>query len=165
MLLEVAAGTGLVALALAAAVPGRGPGRERTALALAAAALAFAALAALTRSAHAGVAVPDPLTTMGPACFALQAGLGLSALVAAGALILRAAPLRAAGAALLAGAGTGLMAEGVYHLHCPITDLRHVLVWHGGAVAALALVGLLAGRAFERGARARMEARLPGRAR
>ncbi len=163
LLVEVAAGAGLVALALAATIPGRGPGRERIALTLALALVLFASLAALARRASPGLTVPDPLVTKGATCMTLETVLGFTALAVVFALIVRAAPLRAAGAALLAGAGTGLMAEGIFRLHCPITDLRHVLVWHGGALVVLALSGLALGAVLERRARARMDERLAGR--
>ena len=69
----------------------------------------------------------------------------------------------AAFAGLLAGAGAGLMAEGVYHLDCPITHPAHVLVWHGSAILLLALLGLALGLAVDRRERGRMEARRAAR--
>ncbi|HVN76558.1 MAG TPA: NrsF family protein [Thermoanaerobaculaceae bacterium] len=147
---EVAFGLALVALALAESVPARGAARIRSLAALGAAAAALVVQAAVTRGASEGVAVPRPLTTHGPACFAFQLAVGVPALALVALLIARAAPLRARWAGLLGGAGAGLVADGVYHLHCPITDLRHVLVWHGAASAALALAGLVAGLAWER---------------
>jgi hypothetical protein len=158
--LEAALGLVLVVLALAAAVPGGGASRERTAIALAVTALALGNQAWLTRAASAGATVPDPWIGKGPVCFALTMLLGLSALAIVAALIFRAAPQRAALACLLGGAGAGLMADGVYHLHCWVTDLRHVLLWHGGAFVALTLVALAAGLAWERRESARMAARL-----
>ncbi|HMM36751.1 MAG TPA: NrsF family protein, partial [Thermoanaerobaculia bacterium] len=74
-------------------------------------------------------------------------------------LVLRAAPTRARLAGLLAGAGTGFLAEGVYHLDCPITHLSHVLVWHGSAILLLALLGFGFGLGVEARERARMERR------
>jgi hypothetical protein len=55
------------------------------------------------------------------------------------------------------------MATGVYHLDCPVTHLAHVLVWHGGAIALLALVGLGFGLALEWLERRRTEARRAAR--
>jgi hypothetical protein len=159
VLAEVVAGGALVALALAEAVPGRGAGRGAALLAVAASAGLFVSLAALARRASAGMAVADPLREHGPACFAFQGLIGLAGLALAARLVLRAAPLRAAFAGLLAGSGAALIAEGVWHAGCPITDLRHVLAWHGGALLALALAGLAFGLAVERRERARMESR------
>jgi hypothetical protein len=158
--LQAAAGVVLVALALAAAVPGRGVGTGLSVLAIGAALTSLVAQAILSRRASAGMEVPGPWTHYGPACFALTALFGASALVLVAALVLRAAPLRVRLAALLSGAGCGIMAEGIYRLHCGITDLRHVLIWHVGAVVVLVLAGLVAGLAWERREVARMAARL-----
>ena len=160
LILETILGLALVALALAQSVPARGPARGVLAATLATAALAFVAQALLTRGASAGAAVENPLVTHGFGCFALQVIVGLPALVLVGVLVVRAAPLRAAWAGVLGGAGAGLVADGVYRLHCPITDLRHVLVWHGGAAAFLSLAGMAAGVAWERDQRRRMAERL-----
>ena len=86
--------------------------------------------------------------------------IGLTALAVVAVLILRATPLRASFAGLLAGAGTGLMAAGVHHLDCPVTHLAHVLVWHGGGIVVLALLGAGFGLALESLQRKRMETRL-----
>ena len=158
--LEATLGLVLVVLALAAAVPGGGASREHAALALAVAALALGNQAWLTRAASAGATVPNPWISNGPVCFALTTLLGLSVLTIIAVLVFRATPQRATLACLLGGAGAGLMADGVYHLHCWVTDLRHVLLWHGGAVIALTLVALAAGLAWERRESARMAARL-----
>lgn len=163
VLAEVAAGAGLVALALAEATPGRGAGRAVGLPALAAAVGLFALLALLVRRASPGVDVPDPLLTFGPACLGMQGLIGATALALTAFLVLRSAPLRAGLAGLLAGAGAGLMAEGVYHLDCPITHLAHVLVWHGSAILLLALLGFALGLAVERRERGRMEARRAAR--
>ena len=160
MILQSAFGLLLVGMALAAAIPGRSVSKEGAAMTLFAAALAVGNQAWLTREASAGAIVPDPWISRGPVCFALTTLLGLSVLTIIAALIFRAMPQRAALACLLGGAGAGLMAEGVYHLHCRITDLRHVMVWHAGAIVALALVALAAGFAWERRESARMAERL-----
>ena len=163
VLAELAAGAGLATLALGEAVPGRGAGRPACLLALAGAATLFVVLAVLARGASAGVPVPNPLVSHGPACFALTGLIGLTALAVVAALILKSMPLRASFAGLLAGAGTGLMAEGVHHLDCPVTHLAHVLVWHGGAIVLLALLGAGFGLALESLERRRMVARLAAR--
>lgn len=160
VIVQMAAGLALGALALAETVPGLGPPRGRVVAMVVVACAAFVALAWLTRDASPGKAVRDPLLTFGPACFAMLLLVGLPALAVAAALFVRAAPLRLAGALVIAGAGAGVMAEGIYHLHCWVTDLRHVLVWHGGAVVALALVGLAAGVAWDRREGRRMLGRL-----
>jgi hypothetical protein len=163
VLAELAAGAGLVTLALGEAVPGRGAGRQAGLTALAGAGALFVILAVLVRGASAGVPVPNPLVTHGPACLTLSGLVGLTALAVVAVLIFRSAPLRVSFAGLLAGAGTGLMATGVYHLDCPVTHLAHVLVWHGGAVALLALIGLGLGLGLERLEERRMSRRLAAR--
>lgn len=165
VLAELAVGAGLVTLALGEVIPGRGAGRQAGLLALAAAATLFVVLAALTRGASAGVAVANPLWSHGPACAALTGLIGLTALAVAAALILRASPLRASFAGLLAGAGSGLMAEGIHHLDCPVTHLAHVVGWHGAAIVLLALLGLAFGLGLEAVERRRMERRLATRRR
>lgn len=160
---EAAVGLVLVALALAASVPARGVPWGAALALLGTAALAVGAKAWLVRGASTGVSVANPWLSMGPACFFLTALLGLTALGIVAALVRRTAPLTASFAGLLGGAGAGLLADGVYHLHCGICDLRHVLVWHGGAIVALALVGLLLGLAWERREGARLVARLSSR--
>lgn len=163
VLAELVAGAGLVTLALGEAVPGRGAGRNRGLLALAGAVSLFVLLAVLVRGASAGVPVPNPLVTHGPACLTLSGLIGLTALSVVGVLIFRSTPLRASFAGLLAGAGTGLMATGVYHLECPVTHLAHVLVWHGGGIALLALIGLGFGLGLDRLEELRMSRRLAAR--
>ena len=164
-LAELAAGAGLVTLALGEAVPGAGAGRLAGISALAAAAALFVLLAVLSRGASAGILVADPVVSHGPTCFALTALIGLTAFAVAAALILRATPLRASFAGLLAGAGAGLMAEGVHHLECPVTHLAHVLVWHGSAIVLLALLGLGMGLSLEALERRGMARRLDTRRR
>lgn len=164
VLAEIAAGTGLVALALAESVPARGPGRGAGLLALGGAAALFVALAAATRRASRGMEVDDPLLSFGPSCAGLQGFIGLTAFAVAALLVLRATPMRARLAGLLAGAGTGFLAEGVYHLDCPITHLSHVLVWHGSAILLLALLGLGFGLVVEARERSAMERRRAGAA-
>ncbi len=159
-LAQVALGLVLVSLALAAAVPGRGAATALSALAAVAAVTALAAEAVLARRASPGIQVPDPWLVHGPACFSMTVLFGISALVLVAALVARTSPLRTTLPALLGGAGCGVMAEGIFRLHCGITDLRHVLVWHSGAVVVLALAGLAAGLAWDRREAARMAARL-----
>jgi hypothetical protein len=107
-----------------------------------------------------GLASEGLHVSSGAACLGMQGLVGVTALAVAAALIMRAVPLRAALAGSLAGTGTGLMAEGVWHLHCPVTHLAHVLPWHGSAILLLGLLGLWLGAAVERRESDRMEARL-----
>ncbi len=157
--LEAAIGLLLVVFALAESVPARGVARGTAGGALALAAVGFVFQAALTRSVGAGAVPPGTPASHGLHCFELQALVGVPALVLVAILVVRAAPLRAAWAGLLGGAGAGMLADAIYHLHCPITDLRHVLVWHGAASAVLAVAGLAAGVAWEKAQRKRWRVR------
>jgi hypothetical protein len=150
----------VVVLALGKAIPGRGGAFTSLCGGAAAGVAVVAAVSAMTSFASRGTIVADPFLTKGPACFAVDALLGLSAFAVAAVLVRRARPLRAALPLTLAGLGTGLMVEGVYRLHCGISDLRHVGVWHGGAVAAVVLAGLMAGWWQERRTEREMEERL-----
>jgi hypothetical protein len=65
-------------------------------------------------------------------------------------LVFRALPLRAPVAGLLGGAGASVASDGVLHLICPMSDLRHVLVWHTGAVILFMAAGWTAGLVWAR---------------
>ena len=157
--LQAALGLGLAGVALSVALPARGPARSVAVVLAAAAAILWGAHSWVGSRLVPGISVADPWRSHGPACFALQLALGLTALAALAVLVVRSAPLRAGLSGTLGGAGAGILAAGVYQLHCPVSDLRHVLPWHGGAVLALALVGLAGGLLWERrGARERARA-------
>jgi hypothetical protein len=65
-------------------------------------------------------------------------------------LILRATPVRAPSAGFLAGAGAAIAADAVTHLRCPVSDMRHVLLWHTGAVLLFAIGGWILGLGWQR---------------
>ena len=65
-------------------------------------------------------------------------------------LVFRALPLRPSIAGLLGGAGAAVTADALTHVLCPMSDLRHVLVWHTGALIGLMFIGWLAGKLWER---------------
>jgi hypothetical protein len=65
-------------------------------------------------------------------------------------LIVRAFPVRAWMAGLLGGAGAAIASDAITHLQCPVSDMRHVLVWHTGAVILISAAGALAGFAWGR---------------
>ncbi len=43
-----------------------------------------------------------------------------------------------------------MTADALTHVLCPMSDLRHVLVWHTGALIGLMFIGWLAGKLWER---------------
>jgi len=65
-------------------------------------------------------------------------------------LIVRAFPTRAWMAGLLGGAGAAIASDAITHLQCPVSDMRHVLAWHTGAVILMSATGALAGYAWGR---------------
>lgn len=76
--------------------------------------------------------------------------LGLPAAAVTFWLVFRALPLRPSVAGLLGGTGAGVTADAINHIVCPMSDLRHVLVWHTGVIFSLMLVGWLVGLIWQR---------------
>jgi hypothetical protein len=85
----------------------------------------------------------------GAHCLTDEGVLALPALALTMLLVARAYAVRPRWAGLLGGAGAGIVTDGVWHLICPYAELSHVLVWHGGAVLALAAAGWILGAAIE----------------
>jgi len=88
--------------------------------------------------------------TTGLGCATHDFALGLPALAVTLWLVFRALPLRPSIAGLLGGCGAAVTADAINHIVCPMSDLRHVLVWHTGVIFGLMLVGWLTGRIWER---------------
>ena len=86
----------------------------------------------------------------GMACSTHDAALALPALAVTLWLVFRALPMRPSIAGLLGGTGAAVTADAINHILCPMSDLRHVLVWHTGMIFGLMLVGWAAGRLWER---------------
>ena len=137
----------LVTLALREAVPGAALPSQAVWGAVLAAMAVQILIGVASWMASPGLTI-DGLLDHGLGCMAHDLGLGLPALAVTLWLVFRALPLRAEVAGLLGGAGAGIIADAVLHLLCPITDLRHVLVWHTGVIVLLALSGALAGRVW-----------------
>jgi len=159
--LEALAGLLVVGVALREAVPGSGVGRGRAALALVAG-LAVQLSVALLTWVGGGAATSDAARHGGVSCSAMQGALGLPALAITVFLVLRALPVRPPWAGALAGLGAGLIADGAWHLVCPMCDLAHLLVWHGAATLLMTGVGWLLGVAWERREERRIAAHLGG---
>ena len=144
---ECLAGLGLVVLALREAVPGSGVTRSAGSAALAGGGVVLALVAVLSwlrRGMPAGSFPPR-----GAHCFPMESTLALPALALTILLVARAYAVRPRWAGALGGAGAGVVTDGIWHLICPYADLSHVLVWHGGAVLALAALGWILGAAVE----------------
>jgi len=144
-LVEVAVGLGLVWLALREAVPGLGVAAAGRVAAVAAAVAVLIGSAVLTWAGSAPTAAPAGPVTHGAECFSMETLFGVPALALTLWLAVRAFPVRPVWAGVLGGTGAGVLADAVQHVLCGIPDLRHVLIWHGGAVVALALIGGVAG--------------------
>lgn len=142
---EAVAGLSLVFLALREGIPGLGASRAALVSAVAAAVVVELGVALFT---HARCPCPEN-GMCGFTCFAHQTLVGVPALALTLFLVLRAYPLSPPRAGVLGGVGAGVLADAAQHLVCPVSDPRHVLVWHLGAVGALGLVGLLMGVAWQ----------------
>jgi hypothetical protein len=147
-LVELAAGLVLAVVALRSAVPGRGPTTVRAAGLAAGAFVVQVAVGVATWAARGMPEGTFPPRTM--VCLVMEISLGLPALLVTVALIARAYTVRPRLTGVLAGTGAGILADGLQHLHCPISDLQHVLVWHGGGMVLLVLFGWCAGVLVER---------------
>jgi hypothetical protein len=86
---------------------------------------------------------------IGIGCSSHDAALALPALAMTLWLVFRALPLRPSVAGLLGGAGAAVTADAVNHFVCPMSDLRHVLVWHTGMMFGLMLLGWVTGKVWE----------------
>lgn len=147
---EMLAGFALIALALREAVPGAALPRGTLIGALAAAALVAGAVALLTWMGTGAGRESTCSPGAGMSCFALEFTVGLPALALTVMLAARALPVRPRWAGVLGGVGSGLLADGLQHLICPVSDLTHVLVWHVGAIVGLGCAGWVAGWGVER---------------
>ncbi len=86
----------------------------------------------------------------GMSCMMNDTMLALPTLVITIWLIIRAFPVRAWMAGMLGGAGAAIASDAITHLQCPVSDMRHVLVWHTGAVILMSAAGALVGYVWGR---------------
>lgn len=145
MALELAVGLLIVGLALRESVPGLALGRPALLVAIKVAVLANVLVAVATWM---GTGRPEPAAAGACGSFACtrnELAMAVPALLLTGFLVIRSFPLRPKTVGLLAGAGAGLMADGINHMMCPVSTLRHVLVWHSGGIVALMAFGWLVG--------------------
>ncbi len=145
---EIIVGIALIGLALRESVPGQAIPRLTVALAVAAG-LAVNVLVAIATWVGSGGGGMPGMPVCGATCMRTETWIAIPAVLVTLILVLRALPLRPCVVGLLGGAGAGLMADGINHLLCPVSDLRHVLVWHTGAILCLMAAGWLAGKTWE----------------
>ncbi len=144
-IVELLVGILIVGLALREAVPGGAvpPGTVRIAVVTG---LALQILVGLATWVHSpGVAMGSDWFSKGVGCMTHDAAMILPTFAVTMWLVFRALPLRAPVAGLLGGAGAALTGDAITHLLCPMSDLRHVLVWHTGAIFGFMALGWFVG--------------------
>jgi hypothetical protein len=149
--LQLGVGVALIALALREAVPGLGVPARTIAVAIGTGVLMQVLVGVATWVHSPGVPyVIGRGLGAGLGCARHDLALALPALAVTLWLVFRALPLRPSVAGLLGGAGAAVVADALNHVVCPMSDLRHVLVWHTGALIGLMLVGWAVGALWER---------------
>jgi hypothetical protein len=149
--LQLGVGVALIALALREAVPGLGVPARTIAVAIGTGVLMQILVGVATWVHSPGVPyVIGRGLGAGLGCARHDLALALPALAVTLWLVFRALPLRPSVAGLLGGAGAAVVADALNHVVCPMSDLRHVLVWHSGALIGLMLVGWAVGALWER---------------
>ncbi len=148
--LQLAIGVLLIGLALRESVPGQSVPVSIVATAIGLAVAIQVLVAIATRMHGPGMAMEAGMgMKAGLGCAMHDTALALPALLVTLWLVFRALPLRPSVAGLLGGAGSAVTADALIHVICPMSDLRHVLVWHTGTLLGLMLVGWLVGKAWE----------------
>jgi hypothetical protein len=150
-LLQLLIGLALVALALREAVPGHAAPLG-VLVGVAGGGTALQVIVGLATWMHSTGASLDAVDAMalGMGCLKHDSVMALPVLVVTLVLVFRALPMRAPVAGMLGGAGAGIGADAVTHLLCPFSALRHVLVWHTGAIVLLAITGWAVGVVWEK---------------
>jgi hypothetical protein len=147
--IELLVGVVLVGLALREAVPGdRLPtGATTVAVVVGLGVQIFVGLATWMHSP--GLSLSSGSLAHGMGCLGHDLVMALPTFVVALWLVFRALPTRAPVAGMLGGAGAAITADAIIHLQCPMSDLRHVLVWHTGAIFLFMLLGWGLGRMWD----------------
>jgi hypothetical protein len=149
--LQLVVGIVLVGMALREAVPGSGVPAGAVTLALSTGVVMQILVGIATWMHSPGM----PLMQghgfkAGVTCSTHDLALALPALAITLWLVFRALPLRPSITGLLGGTGAAVTADAINHILCPMSDLRHVLVWHTGMLFGLMIVGWVAGKLWER---------------
>lgn len=149
--LQMVVGVVLLGMALREAVPGAGVPTGAAALAVGTGVLMQVLVGIATWMHSPGMPfAPGRGVKIGVTCATHDAGFALPALVVTLWLVFRALPLRPSVAGLLGGTGAAVTADAMTHVLCPMSDLRHVLVWHTGVIFGLMVIGWVAGVLWER---------------
>jgi len=148
---QLTVGVVLIGMALREAVPGSGVPSGAVALAVGTGVVMQVLVGIATWMHTPGMPyVKGQGLAAGMGCATHDVALGLPALAVTLWLVFRALPLRPSIAGLLGGTGAAVTADAINHIVCPMSDLRHVLVWHSGVIFGLMLVGWAAGKIWER---------------
>jgi len=148
--LQLVVGVVLVGMALREAVPGSGVPTGAVTLAVCTGVVMQILVGIATWMHSPGMPlVKDHGLEAGVTCSTHDAALALPALAITLWLVFRALPLRPSVAGLLGGTGAAVSADAINHILCPMSDLRHVLVWHTGMIFGLMVVGWAAGKIWE----------------
>jgi len=148
--LELIVGILIVGLALREAIPGGAvpTGTVRTAIGTG---LALQILVGIVTWVHsAGMPMGNDWFAKGFGCLTHDTLMVLPIFAVTLWMVFRALPMRAPIAGLLGGAGVAITGDAITHLLCPMSDLRHVLVWHTGAIFGFMAIGWLAGTLWAR---------------
>jgi hypothetical protein len=148
--LELIVGVLIIGLALRASIPGVATpsGIARTAMAVG---IALQLLVAVATWMHSpGMAPGAAWLAKGVGCLSHDGAFILPTFAVTMWLVFRAFPTRAPEAGLIGGFGAALTGDAVIHLLCPVSNLRHVLVWHTGALIGFAAIGWLVGTLWAR---------------
>jgi len=148
--IQAAVGLAIVALALRESIPGRALSKPVLAGAFAAGILVPLGVLAITMQVSLLGPLPGEWFEVGAACFRTSAFAAVPAIAVAGVLVARAFPLRPGVAGALYGLGCGLMADAGLRLYCEMSAPRHVLLAHGGAIAAATVAGMILARVVEK---------------
>jgi hypothetical protein len=140
---QAIAGIVIVAAALRESIPGRSLRLSVVAAIVACGAVVPAALLDLTSTTFTVGPPPGQALTDGVACFRTSAAAALPALMLAAFLAARALPARPSVAGALYGLGAGLIADAGLRLYCEYSQPEHVLLAHGGAIAASIVAGVV----------------------
>jgi hypothetical protein len=147
---QAIAGLVIVAAALREAIPGRSLSRTVVAIIIACGLAIPAVLLALTAGSFDMGPGPGRAWVEGIGCFRVSAIAALPALMIAAFLAARAFPMRPSLAGALYGLGAGLIADAGLRLYCEYSQPEHVILAHGGAIAASIVAGVVLARIIPR---------------
>ena len=148
--LQLLVGVMLVSMALRESIPGSGVPAGAVKVAVVTAVLMQIVVGIATWMYSPGMPWGEGAIAKSVGCVTQDSTMALPTLFVTLWLVFRALPVRAPVAGLLGGAGAAVTADAITHLLCPMSDLRHVLVWHTGAILGFMLIGWVAGVLWER---------------